>query len=96
MLARSVFLLFVQCFQKAPFSGSLKVRDCVVNSLPNKKIWALSKLTALADNKFNSAEMLISLFDRVENIVGKRENTAVNSIFPFSLIVFKRLLSQGR
>ena len=26
------FLLFTQCFQKASFSGSLKVGDCVVKS----------------------------------------------------------------
>ena len=40
----------------------------------NNIIWALIKLKAFADNKFNFATMLISLFDRVENIMGKGDN----------------------
>ena len=35
--------------------------------------WSKSK--ALADDKINVAEMMIPLSDRVENIVGKGENT---------------------
>ena len=42
-----------------------------LNSLPNSKIWALTKLKAFA---FYLAKMLNSLFHRVENIVGKGEN----------------------
>ena len=42
--------------------------------------------------------MIISVFDRVENIVGKGENAGikvlVTSIFSFSHNVFKRPLSQ--
>ena len=45
-----------------------------VNPLPNKKKWALTKLKAFADDKFNITKMLISLFDKVENIVEKGEN----------------------
>ena len=45
-----------------------------LNPLPKDKIWALTKLKAFADDKFSFAKMLISLFVRVENIVGKREN----------------------
>ena len=39
--------------------------------------------------------MIISVFDRVENIVGKGE-IACTSNFSFSLNVFKKLLSQRR
>ena len=41
------------------------------NPLPNAKILAFTKLKAFADDKFNGAKMMISLFDNVENIVGK-------------------------
>ena len=34
----------------------------------------ITKLKAFADNKVNIAKMTISLFDRVENTVGKGEN----------------------
>ena len=44
------------------------------NSLPNNKILDLSKLKAFADDKATVAKMMISLFDRVENIVEKEEN----------------------
>ena len=46
-----------------------------LNSLPNIKILDVTKLKAFADNKLNVAKMTICLFDRVENIVGKGENT---------------------
>ena len=38
---------------------------------------------------------MIFVFDRVENIVKKKEKMLVTSIFSFSLNVFKRLLTQG-
>ena len=44
------------------------------NPLSNDKIWALTKLKAFADDKFNVVKMMIHLFDWVENVVGKREN----------------------
>ena len=44
------------------------------NSLPNDKILALTKLKAFADNKFDVAKFMISVFDRLENIVANREN----------------------
>ena len=45
-----------------------------VNSLPNDKILDVTKLKAIADDKSNVTKMMISLFDRVENTVGKGEN----------------------
>ena len=49
------FLLFPGCFQKASFSGSLKVVIVWerVNSLPNNKILDLTKLKVFADEKMN-------------------------------------------
>ena len=61
----------------APHSGK-KEHNC----LPNDNILAPAELKAFADHKFNVAKMPISLFDRVENIGGKGENT-VTGIFSF-------------
>ena len=44
------------------------------NSLPNAKILNLTKLKAFADDILNVTKMMISLYDRVENTVGKGEN----------------------
>ena len=45
------------------------------NPLPNNKILDKSKLKAFADDKIEFDEIMIFVFDRVENIVGKGENT---------------------
>ena len=45
----------------------------IFNSLANKNL-DQSKLKAFADDKLNVAYMLIFVFVRVENIVGKGEN----------------------
>ena len=46
----------------------------LLNSLPNSKLLDLSKLKAFADDRINVAEMMFSVSDREENIVGKGEN----------------------
>ena len=43
----------------------------------------VSILKAYADDKLNVAEMIISFFDRVENIVGKGENADFSAFSPF-------------
>ena len=43
-------------------------------SLPNDKILDMTKLKVFADNKLKVAGTMISLYDRVENIVGNGEN----------------------
>ena len=70
------FLLFLLCFQNTSFPGSLKLRTLWkrINPLPNDKISEGTKLKAFADNKLNVTKMMISLYDRVENTVGKGEN----------------------
>ena len=79
------FLLFPLCFQKVSFSGSF-------NPLTDDKILDQTKLKAFADDKLHATKMIISVFDRVENIVGKGE-IACTSNFSFSHSVFKRLVS---
>ena len=44
------------------------------NPLADDKILDWSKLKAFADDNLNVAKIMISLYDRVENIVGKGEN----------------------
>ena len=56
----------------------------MVYSLPNDKILDVKKLKAIADDKFNVGKIVISLFDRVENIVGKGENAAYQHFLLFS------------
>ena len=54
----------------------IRIVGCIsnVNSLPNDKILALTKLKAFADDKLIVAKRIISVFDMAENIVGKGEN----------------------
>ena len=66
-----------------------------VNPFPHNKILDQTKLKAFANNKLNLTKMIISVFDGVENIVGKGK-IACTSNFSFSHNVFKRLLSQTR
>ena len=63
-----------------------------INSLPHNKFLDLSKLKAFADYKLDLAEKLKTVLERVENIVGKRENAG----FSFSHNVLKKLLFQDR
>ena len=52
------------------------------------------KLKACADNKLNVTKMIISVFDSIENIVGKGE-IACTSNFSISHNVFKRCQCVG-
>ena len=75
--------------------NSLLLADFLcITSIPNDNILDCTKLKAFADVKLNDAKMMISLFYRVENIVGK-EKMLVTSIFSFSLNVFQSVLSWG-
>ena len=55
----------------------------VTNSLPNNKILDVTKLRAIAGDKINVAQMMISVFDRVANIVGKGENAGYQHFLLF-------------
>ena len=54
-----------------------------LNSLPNDKILDVTKLKAFEDDKINDAQMRISVFDRVENIVGKGKNAGYQHFLLF-------------
>ena len=52
-------------------------------SLPNDIILDRTKLKAFADDKLNVAVLMIFLFDRVENTVGKGENAGFQHFLLF-------------
>ena len=82
----SIISFFLKCFQKLPPSGTLTlgiVSQKGFNSLPNDKILEVTKLKTFADNKLKVAKMTISLYDRVENTVGKGENVGYQHYFLF-------------
>ena len=64
------------------------------NSFPCDKILDQTKLKAFADDKLDVTKMIISVIDRVENIVEKGE-IACTSNFSFSHKVFKRLVPEA-
>ena len=45
-----------------------------LNPFPRDKFLNQAKLKPLADDKLNVTKMIISVFDRVENILGKKRN----------------------
>ena len=54
------------------------------NALPNNKNLDVTILKGFADDKINVAQMLISLFDKIEkNIVGKGENAGYQHFLLF-------------
>ena len=67
-------------------------KNKIVNSLKSNAVKSYSSIFGLLEdtmkNILNSAKMMISVSDRLENIVGK-ENMLVASIFSFSHNVFK-------
>ena len=53
------------------------------NPLPDEKILDQTKFKAFADENLNVTKMIISVFDRVENIV-RKDKIACTSNFSFS------------
>ena len=53
----------------------------------------MSKLEESADDKFNVAEMKISHYDRIENILGKEENAGYQH-FLFPTVFSKAFVSR--
>ena len=60
-------------------------RSDILNPLQNDKIINMTNLKAFADDKLDVATMNISLFDRVENTVGKGKNAGYQHflLFPY-------------
>ena len=66
-----------------------------LNPLPDDKNLDWSKLKAFADDKSNATKMIISVFDRVENIVEKGKIARYKSISPFPTVFLKGLFPRG-
>ena len=94
------FLLFPQCLlpcgaEVSSFGSPLVCRLQMLSIWTNLKFCGLVKSwkhLKVTDMKFPL--MILQLFDRIENIMGKGEN-AVNQHFLFSHSVFLRVLSLG-
>ena len=54
-----------------------------LNSLPNNKILDVTKLKAFAEDRIDLAQMMISVFNRIENIVGEGENAGYQHFLLF-------------
>ena len=54
-----------------------------VNSLPNNNLLDCTEFNVFADDKFKVAKILITAFDRIENIVGKIENAGYQHFLLF-------------
>ena len=67
-----------------------------LNSIPNDKILDWFKFKAFAEDKIKVLKMIMFVFDKVENIMGKGETLLLPTFFPFFSIVFKRLFTRGR
>ena len=65
-----------------------------MSSLPNDNILGLSNFEVFAGDKISLAQMVISHFDNVENIVGKRDNACYQHFLLF-LQCFQKLSSLG-
>ena len=63
------------------------------NSLPNNKIFDLTKVKAFADDIVQVAQVMIFSFDMVENIVGKGENGGYQHFLLFPQCFLKASLS---
>ena len=66
-----------------------------MNTLANDTILGMCKFKTSADEKFGVAEIMGLIFERVENIVAKRENAGYQH-FSFFYNAFQRLLTLGR
>ena len=66
----------------------------VLNSISSYKFLDWSKMKVFADDVFNVVMMIISIFYRVENIVGKGENAGYKHFLLF-LQCFPKLSSLG-
>ena len=54
----------------------IKSQDCVFNTIPSEKVLDMTKFKAFADDKIILTQKSKFMLERVENIVGKRENAS--------------------
>ena len=65
----------------------------IFNPLPNNIFLGWAKLKAFADGILNAGKINISVFERVENIVGKGENAGYQHFLLFPQCFEKQSLS---
>ena len=73
-LTISSFEYQFQTYNLKYFCSAILQRKVIFNSLPNNKNLDMTKLKAFADDKLNIARIMISLYDGVENTMGKGKN----------------------
>ena len=84
MLGDSVLIKIFFVWQITYDSEILCLKDFLsFNSVPNGKILYMTKLKTFAGDKINVAQMMISVFDWVENSVGKGENAGYQHFLLF-------------
>ena len=75
------------------FGVQLVVLLALINSLPIDKFLDRSKLKVFAEDNLKVVRMMIYVFDRVENIVGKGENASYQHFLLFPQCFQKSSLS---
>ena len=90
-LTISSFEYQFQTYNLKYFCSAILQRKVISNSIPNNKNLDMTKLKAFADDKLNIARIMISLYDGVENTMGKGK-MLVTSIFSFYHGVFQNFL----
>ena len=70
-------------------------RKGTINYCPNKKNLDWSKLKAFADNKIKELKIMFFVFNRVENIEGKGENTSYQHFLLFPQFFQKAFFTEG-
>ena len=82
-----------------PFSRRHYINTAILTLYQTTIILDWSKMKAFADDKIKVAKIMISVFDSVENIVGKEENAVYQHflLFPqcFQKASFSELLKVG-
>ena len=58
----------------------------LVNSLPNDNLSDWTKFKAFADDKLNVVKIMISVFGKVQNIVGKGENAGFSGWLKIGIV----------
>ena len=73
--------------------SSFDLTQSQLSFLPNNKILDWTKLKAFADGKTDFAKIMIYVYDRVENIVGKGEHAGYQHVLLFPQCFQKASLS---
>ena len=76
-------------------AGIYLLKSLTLIKLPKDTILGMSKFKANADDKFGLAEIIRFVFERVENIVGKRRKCWLPAFSPFPTMFSKGFLPRA-